>query len=196
MELSELKKKMKGTTFHIGRLFAILVEKNAELPEGHADRKFKGRVEFDGSDVRDQNREVALFQELSSSPATMQASKAADTYGLFEGHGIQQADAKQAYTQSKLGGVPTWVFLPRGEWPDSWKGMRNPVCPLILSLYGHPDSGGYWEQHCEGHVMSKGFIKCDPWRSCYFHLDLKLLLIMYAVGFKLSGPAEHLSEGW
>ena len=43
----------------------------------------------------------------------MQASKAADTYGLFKGHGIQQADAKQAYTQSKLGGTPTLVFLPK-----------------------------------------------------------------------------------
>ena len=126
----------------------------------------------------------------------MQASKAADTYGLFEGHGIQQADAKQAYTQSKLGGVPTWVFLPRGEWPDSWKGMRNPVCPLILSLYGHPDSGGYWEQHCEGHVLSKGFIKCDPWRSCYFHPTHKLFLIIYVDDFKLSGPAGKLAEGW
>merc|ERR1712113_541524 len=120
MELSELKKKMKGTTFHIGRLFAILVEKNAELSDGHKDKKYKGRVVFDGSDVIDQEKNVALFQELSSCPATMQASKAADTYGLFEGHSIQQADARQAYTRSKLGGTPTWVRLPRDAWPQSW----------------------------------------------------------------------------
>eukprot|EP00959_Pyramimonas_sp_CCMP1952_P333252 6978113-Pyramimonas_sp.AAC.1 len=42
------------------------------------------------------------------SPATMQASKAADTYGLVQGHSIEQADARQACTQSKLGGTPTW----------------------------------------------------------------------------------------
>eukprot|EP00959_Pyramimonas_sp_CCMP1952_P370315 7755655-Pyramimonas_sp.AAC.1 len=36
----------------------------------------------------------------------MQASKAADTYGRLEGHSIEQADARQAYTQSKLGGTP------------------------------------------------------------------------------------------
>ena len=47
------------------------MEKNAELPEGHRGRKFKGRVVFDGSDVVDQDKNVALFQELSSSPATM-----------------------------------------------------------------------------------------------------------------------------
>ena len=53
------------------------MEKNSELDENDPNRKFKGRAVFDGSDVRDENKEVALFQELSSCPATMQASKAA-----------------------------------------------------------------------------------------------------------------------
>eukprot|EP00959_Pyramimonas_sp_CCMP1952_P127317 2662941-Pyramimonas_sp.AAC.1 len=106
-----------------------------------------GRVVIDGSDVRDHHRDVALFQELSSSPATMQTSKAADIYGLFEGHDIQRADAKQACTRPKFGGAPTWIFLPRDECPPVWKDARNPVGPLILSLYGHPVSGGFWEQH-------------------------------------------------
>eukprot|EP00959_Pyramimonas_sp_CCMP1952_P218625 4572148-Pyramimonas_sp.AAC.1 len=60
----------------------------------------------------------------------MQASNAADTYGLFEGHSTEQAGARQAYTQSKLGGTPTWAFLPRDEWPKERSHMRNPVCPL------------------------------------------------------------------
>eukprot|EP00959_Pyramimonas_sp_CCMP1952_P109741 2295475-Pyramimonas_sp.AAC.1 len=92
----------------------------------------------------------------------MQASKAAETYGLCEGSDIQQADAKQAHTQSKFRGTQTWIFLPRYEWPSAWRDMHNPVCPLVLCLYGLPDSGGYWEQHCEGHVISKGIIKCSP----------------------------------
>ena len=70
-------------------------------------------------------KNVALFQELSSSPATMQASKAADTYGLFPGHETQQADARQACTQSVLGGTPTWVRLPREALPASWAGLRD-----------------------------------------------------------------------
>ena len=93
-----------GETVHIGRLFPILVEKNSELDENDPNRKYKGRVVFDGSYVRDQDRNVALFQELSSCPATMQAGKAADCYGCLEGYRLQQADAKQAYTQSLLGG--------------------------------------------------------------------------------------------
>eukprot|EP00959_Pyramimonas_sp_CCMP1952_P018306 387793-Pyramimonas_sp.AAC.1 len=92
-EYSDVVAELKGKTAHFGRLFAILVEQNSELPLGHKDGNYKGRVVFDGSSVRDQNKDVALFQELSSSPATMQASKAAGTYGLFEGHRIEQADA-------------------------------------------------------------------------------------------------------
>ena len=40
-----------GETVHIGRLFPILVEKNSELDENDPNRKFKGRVVFDGSFV-------------------------------------------------------------------------------------------------------------------------------------------------
>eukprot|EP00959_Pyramimonas_sp_CCMP1952_P463631 9485274-Pyramimonas_sp.AAC.1 len=74
--------------------------------------------------------------------------------------------------------------------------MRNPVRPLYLSSCGHPDSGGYWEQHCEGHVTAEGFVKCSPWRSCYFHKELQIFLTIYADDFKLSGPADKLAEGW
>ena len=188
-----------STQYHIGRLFSILVEKNAELPGDHPDKKYKGRVVFDGSSVVDQDKNVALFQELSSCPATMQACKAADSYGCFPNHVIQQADAIQAYTQAELGGLPTWVRLPKEAWPDSWKeaGMIDPVCPLRLALYGHPDSGGYWEQRCEAHVLEQGFVPCSPWRSCYFHPELDVFLIVYVDDFKMSGPAgDAMTKAW
>eukprot|EP00959_Pyramimonas_sp_CCMP1952_P260764 5452400-Pyramimonas_sp.AAC.1 len=86
--------------------------------------------------------------------------------------------------------------LPRDEWPTAWKNTRNLVCPLILSLYGHPDAGGYWEQHCEGHVLSQDFIKCNPWRSCYFHPKLRLYRIVYVEDFKLPGPQAKLDKGF
>ena len=85
------------------------MEKNSELPDGHPDKKFKGRVVFQGNNVKDENWEVAMFHDLSSSSATMPASKALDFYGLLAGNTIPQADAKQAYTQSKLGGTPAWI---------------------------------------------------------------------------------------
>ena len=83
-------------TAHFGRIFAICVEKNSEFPEGDPARKFKGRVVFQGNNVRDQNWDAALFQELSSCPATLEAAKAADAYGLSTGKVTEQADAEQA----------------------------------------------------------------------------------------------------
>ena len=53
-----------------------------------------------GDQVKDQNWEAALFQDLGSSPAAMEASRAADAYGMLPGHDIEVADADQAYTQS------------------------------------------------------------------------------------------------
>jgi hypothetical protein len=78
--------KRSGQKAHVGRVFAICVEKGSELPDGHPGKKFKGRVAFQGNDVKDENWDVALLQELSSCPATMEAAKAADCYGMFPGH--------------------------------------------------------------------------------------------------------------
>ena len=126
-----------GTKAHVGRIFEICVEKGSELPKGNPGRKCKGRVVFQGNDVKDENWNQALFQDLSSSPATMEAGKAADAYGLFTGHTVEQCDAEQAYIQSRLGGEPTWVRLPKERWPAEWvrKKFRDPVCPLILALF-------------------------------------------------------------
>ena len=80
--------------------------KNSELPEGHAKRKFKGRVVFQGNRVTNQSWEAAIFQDLGSAPSTMDASKAADFYGLAPGHSVEIAGAEQAYIQAELSGAP------------------------------------------------------------------------------------------
>eukprot|EP00969_Alexandrium_andersonii_P082546 3638892-Alexandrium_andersonii.AAC.1 len=76
----------------------------------------------------------------------MDATKAVDFICLLPGNSGQMSDATQAYTQARLKGKVTWVCLPGREWPAEWKknGMRDPVVPLLLALYGHPDAGGYW----------------------------------------------------
>ena len=85
----------------------------------------------------------------------MQAGKVADALGLMPGNSIEQADGESAYTQAKLGGEPTYVRLPPERWPAAWKGMKDPVCPLILALYGHPDAGGFWETLRKGTTRSR-----------------------------------------
>ena len=74
-----------GVLYHFGSLMELCFEKNPELDKNDPLRKFKGRVVFRGDQVRDQNHDVALFQEMSSSPATMGASKVGDFMGSFLG---------------------------------------------------------------------------------------------------------------
>jgi hypothetical protein len=95
-----------------------------------------------------------------------------------------------------LGGVKTWVRLPRERWPKAWEKFHDPVVPLRLALYGHPDAGGYWEKHCEAHILKVGFVTIKDWRSVYWHPDLKLLLIVYVDDFKMSGPVDLVEKGW
>lgn len=192
---------------HLGRIFGIMVEKGSELPKDDPARKFKYRVCFQGSNVVDQNWEAALFQDLGSSPAGMEASKAADCYGSFAGNDVEQSDAEQAYVQAFLEGVETWISLP-DECINSPKykhlffrkdGSRicnRPCVKLKDALYGHPDAGSCWERHCDRRMKAKGFKPLENWPSCYFHGDLKLILMIYVDDFKLAGPKANLSIGW
>ena len=135
--------KKRGKKVHVGKVFEICVEKGSELPAGHKLRKFKGRTVFQGNNVRDENADVALFSELGSSPATMEAGKAVDTYGSQPGHITQQNDGVQAYTQALMQGIEIWVELPIDRWPKRWVGKyRRPIVLFRIALYGHPDSGG------------------------------------------------------
>jgi hypothetical protein len=186
-----------GRTVHVGRIFEICVEKNSELPASDPRRKFKGRVVFQVNNVSDENRQAAMFQELSSAPATIEAAKAADCYALLPGHHGESSDAIGAYTQSLLRSrVVTWVRLPRHQWPTEWEHIRDPVSPLVYALYGHPDSGGHWEIFCEEKVTKKGWKRIPGWRSCFFHPDLRLFLVIYVDDFKLAGPKANLAAGW
>ena len=70
-----------GKTVHFGSLCELVYEKGSELPEGHLDRKMKGRVVVLGDRVKDHNGAAAVFEELASSPAGMEANKFCDAYG-------------------------------------------------------------------------------------------------------------------
>ena len=188
--------KREGTKVHVGRIFDICVEKNHELAEDDPNRKFKGRVVFEGCHVRDESNAWALFSEITSCPATMAAGKVADAYGLLPGNSLEVSDGESAYTQALLGGTKTWIRLPRDQWPKEWEGMQDPVRPLVLALYGHPDAGGFWEQHCETQLKKVGFVPIPDWPSVFRHPALETFLVVYVDDFKQSGPSANLAEGW
>eukprot|EP00975_Prorocentrum_lima_P049384 10331038-Prorocentrum_lima.AAC.1 len=62
-------------------------------------------------------------------------------------------------------------------------GLSSAPC---IVLYGHPDSGGYWEGHCETQLKAQGFKIVPDGRSCFVHPRLKLLLVVYVDDFKMS----------
>jgi hypothetical protein len=99
----------KGLRIHVGRIFGICVEKNRELTPDDPRRKYKGRVVFQGNNVRDEDHCQAVFQDLGSAPATMLAARIADFVALLPGCSGEVADAVRAYIQAKLTGVPTWI---------------------------------------------------------------------------------------
>ena len=152
---------------------------------------------FRGSDAKDEYNDTAVFNELSSSPATLEASKAVGAYGLIDGHASSQCDAEQAYVQSRLGGTETWVIIPNDRWPAEWAGkFRKPVPMLKLTLYGHPGAGGYWGSHCKERLIAGGFTPVPDWNSMYWHSKLKLSLTVSVDDFKMSGPCANMSKGW
>ena len=129
---------------HFGRIFEILVEKNSHLPKGDEARKYKGRVVYQGNNVIDENRKRAVFEELSSCPATMAASKASDFTACLPGNHGQQSDAETAYTQAPFKGTDTWILVPRHQWPkpdnknyDKWfwpdgsPRFQKPCCKML-----------------------------------------------------------------
>ena len=187
----------KNITVHFGRIVELLFLKGAELSKGHPDQKLKARSVFLGDNVKDQDFNYAVFEELGGAPPSIEAARALDALSLFSGYIQQMSDATSAYTQSFLKGPRTWVHLPKDRWPASWHGKyTDPVVPLDLALYGHPDAGGYWEEHCETMILECGFQRIDNWRSAFWHPTKRSLLVVYVDDFKLAAPTEHVAGIW
>ena len=75
--MCEKKAKETRENVHFGRISELCYEKNSELPDNDERKTYKGRDCFLGDQVKDQEGNVALFQDLSSSPATNFAPKGA-----------------------------------------------------------------------------------------------------------------------
>ena len=200
------KARKEGRTIHMGRAFGLMVEKNYELPEDDERRKMKYRVVFQGNQVHTQNWEAAVFQGVGSAPASMDAGKCVDIIGSLPGNDLQQSDAEQAYLQSDFTGTETWVAIPEEGWPEDWwminpDGTKTPkydrpVVRMLKALYGHPDSGTIWEEHCNKELMKVGFKPIDGWSSCFYHERLNCMLAVYVDDFKMGGPVKNLPKAW
>ena len=93
---------------------------------------------FQGNQVRDENADHAIFAELGSSPASMEAGKIIDVFGSQPGYAKQQADARQAYTQALFEGIATWVRLPRKQVAESMDELPRSRLPFAFSALRTP----------------------------------------------------------
>ena len=107
----------KGEEIHMARVHGICVEKHSELPKEDKRRKFKGRGVLLGNQVKNQNFETALFQDLGNSPASFESSRWADMFGCLPG--AQRSTGRRH--PSVHSGIPNrrstcWVELPDEAW--------------------------------------------------------------------------------
>ena len=89
-----------GQTIHLADLLAICSEKHVELEPQY--RSLKGRACYRGDQARTEKGNLALYQTMSASPASITAANAMISYGLVQRHKITSADAVKAYLQSLL----------------------------------------------------------------------------------------------
>ena len=131
-ELTALARAGKRKPCHIGFVFGICIEKAWHLEETDERRRYKGRYNYQGNNVKDEWHQHAIFQELSCHPASMEAAKCVDAYSCLPGHVEEQSDAEQAFIQAPIDDseVETFAHIPRDYWPEEWKakGMTDPVC--------------------------------------------------------------------
>jgi hypothetical protein len=184
---------------HMGILFATCTEKNAELPKGHAKRKYKGRVCYDGRPHRVKNKWGAhiVYQHLDSQPASMPAGKSGIAYGMFPGYFVEIADAVSAYTQAEFVGTLTYVEIEKSQWEPGWAAkFARPVCQLLMNIYGHPQAGPLYERWAHKRILGVQFTAVMGWRSVYYCDTLMLCLILYVDDIILSGPRKNKEIGW
>ena len=189
-------------TIHLADLLAICSEKHVELEP--AFRQLKGRVCYRGDAAKTESGNIALYQTLSASPASIVAANAIICFGLMSGCKVSTADAVKAYLQSELKSLcATWVRLPREVWPDDWfwpsgePRYRRPVVRLHKSLYGHPEAGSHWEKHLNKELVAMGGVPIDEFASTYvFPSYNNLALIVYVDDFVLAGDATMHDTFW
>ena len=136
-----------------------MVQNGAEYELGDPRQKYKYRVVLQRNDIKDQSFEVALFQEMVTTPTTLESSRFCDLFGLLEGSATQGRGVGQAYLLPKMSGPATYVMLPKELWSNEIHYMRMPAPVVLLEkvLYGHPLAGALWHQHCGKICKTTGF---------------------------------------
>ncbi len=110
----------------------------------------------------------------------MDAGKVVDAYGCMKKTMCSRLmQSKRTFKVSF--GTETCVELPKEAWPDDWwkwegnervPKHERPVVRLLKALYGHPDSGTFWEKHCGRKLREMGLNLLRIGRQCIIAVSL------------------------
>jgi len=165
-------KKVEGAAFV--RLFSILGLKGSELPDGHPDRKWKGRVVAAGNNVSNARAETIIWEESSSAPTTMPLIRLVMAISQRMGVIPEAADAVNAYVQALLPPhIKVYCHIGAELWTEDMKkqaaGIDNPVWTLRRPIYGLSISGYLWQERMSQAMTLQGWreIKDDAAQTFY-----------------------------
>ena len=97
-------------------------------------------------------------------------------------------------TQKKRIRRPDLGLLAGGGPTTRLEDAPQPVCPLRLSLHGHPDTGGPWERHCHEALARCQFVANPDWPSVYWNVKDRVALMVYVDDFEAAGTHDALSS--
>ena len=186
----------------VGRAFAIMGERHAEVPKAPASRTYKAKCVFAGNNVQISSGQPVweLYQEVSQTPAAMQTVRAALAVAGLKGFTPKVRDARQAYLQSRIDTPDrpaTWVRLPKAWWLASWHGLyRDPVCRLRLALYGHPGSGALRDKHLSTILTRLRWVRQDAHPGLWLHTATGAILTVYVDDLMLAARLRDGADLW
>ena len=119
-------------------------------------------------------------------------------FGALPGHQTTTANAIKAYLQAYLkSNYHTWIELPPELRPSWWRQrFARPVVLLLRALYGHPEAGGFWEQHLKVVLRSMGGEEIQEYPGNFWFPAQRLLLSTSVDDLTLSGPQEEHQAFW
>ena len=186
-----------GKKIHIGSLMIIVSVKGYE--KDPSEWVIKARIVFRGDAVRDESNQAAVFEELNASaPSSLAGLNFVVAFSLLEGNACTTSDCIKAYVQSVLdSSCPTYVLLPWELVPAHARHVKQPVAPLVKSLYGHPLASASWQNHLTKILSSQlnGY-ELEQQPSCFYFPSLGLALSVYVDDLTLSGPQKNHKIFW
>ena len=186
----------KGEKIHIGRIFEICSIKGDELPEGHPQRKYKGRTCYPSRETMCSMRIATTLSSLRCHPPLLPWKL--QRYWMPSVHSPVLLKSKLMHARHIL--KPSLQVCRRiSDYQEIGGPMaqavaeqlyRDALVPMLLALYGHPDSGGIWERYFEENIAKNGWrpVLKEIWRTVFYHPKLDLLLVVYVHDLKMAGP--------